>query len=817
MAIQLDPLGNPVTTPGGNTVTTTASNLVQSSLGSIGGLASGTANVIVGGAVSTVAGVAGAVVGAAVRPVIDVARQVNTVVDLVKNPSLGGALSLLGQGFPPYRNELDQFASYNYVFTLGCLTSLELNFPLSYRTIGPLIQLIKSGGTGGKKIPTIYETDGIVEFFIDDVEIQAAVAPNSKTRHTNAHRISFKVIEPYSMGQFIQNLRTAALVSGHNNYIEAPFLLSVEFTGYDDEGNVKSPFFSKRHFPVKIIKADMNVTEAGATYDVVAVPYNEIALVDSVQTLKQDVEIRGTTVGEILQSGAVSLSSVINQRQVALEEAKQIPVADQYIIAFPRSGVTESLLGSVGTAFGAITSGGLNQRGKLYESLSGQKGGDIPADFDAKLKELQGVSVPRTAVGEAVKAQANLTATWNDIGTSKIVKSFTDYGKIPFGEPKFTEIQGQPGVFQRGKLTISDENRKFTFKSGTKITEIIEEIILISDYGRQFVNAKPDAKGKIPWFRIEVHTYTVSDFITIATTGKSPKIYVYRVIPYMADSSVNEAPSAPSLNQFLKQGSAIKAYNYIYTGQNKDIIKFDIDLNLAFYTSVNADRGSLTSAAKKGGTDQTVAGDPQSAYRQPTAIPKPAGASGQAATVDTNAPSTGSKGGGGKEHSENSIARMFNDNFVNSDNDLIQVNLEIHGDPYYLADAGLGNYLGIANPLNRAITVEGAMNPLGGEVNVILNFRTPIDYNGEDGFVKYPLGGFLPIGMFSGIYKVIIVTSKFTGGRFSQTLKLVRLRNQDLTLEALASAAVSFFNDAKALVTGTDANKLDDTPNDTRA
>ena len=135
MVTQVNANGNPVLTPGGNTITTTASNLVQSSINTSGSIALGTANVVVGGVGSAVVGVAGAVVGAAIKPVVDVARQVNTVVELIQNPTLGGALALLGRGFPPYRNELDQFASYSYIFTLSCLTNLELNYPLSYLSL----------------------------------------------------------------------------------------------------------------------------------------------------------------------------------------------------------------------------------------------------------------------------------------------------------------------------------------------------------------------------------------------------------------------------------------------------------------------------------------------------------------------------------------------------------------------------------------------------------------------------------------------------------------------------------------------------------
>ena len=808
MSIQLDGNGNPITTSTGNVITTTAANVFKTGASTSVNIASGTANVIVGGASSLAAGVVGSVVGAAAAPVIDTARKVNQVVDLIKNPTLGGALSLLGRGFPPYRNELDQFASYTYIFTLSCLTNLELNFPLSYRTVGPLIQIIKSGGTGGKKIPTIYETDGQVEFFIDDVSIECFVAPNSKTRHSNAMLVNFKVTEPYSMGQFLHNLRTAALVAGHLNYIEAPFLLSVEFIGYDDEGNVKAPFFSKRHIPIKIIKADMNVTQAGAVYDVEAVPYNETALVDSTKKVKTDVDIRGTTVGELLQSGPNSLSSVLNETMVKLQQQGQTVTADQYVISFPAGGLLSSAVGGASAATSAVTTSA-NTRQQLYEALTGIKGGDIPAEFEQKLQELKGVSVTRSALGEAVKAEANNSVLWNSIGKSKIVGSYLDGGKMPFGEPSFSEVQGQPGQFQRGKLQMSDENRRFTFKSGTTIEEMIEEVILSSDYARQFVDKSSDAKGKVTWFKIETHVYNVTDWLAVAQTGRSPRIYVYRVIPFKVDSAKVEGSKPNVLKSLIKQTSAIKSYDYIYTGQNKDIINFDLNFDMSFYTNIGSTRGQMQASQKK--PNEMAAGTPSPTYRQPINVPSPAGAEGKAEVKDTPSADTGKKGGGAKEHVENSIARLMNESIVNSDADLINVKLTINGDPYYIVDAGIGNYLGIANPVNESITIEGSMNPRNGEVDIILNFRTPIDYDGEDGFVKYPLGGFLPVAMFSGVYQVIMVTNKFSKGQFTQELDIVRKRGQDLTLSGVASAVVDLFGEAKSLIKGTKANQIDET------
>jgi hypothetical protein len=808
LSIQTNPLGNPVITPSGNTITTTAANAIQSSVTTSANIALGTANVVVGGIAGAAVGVAGSVVGAAVAPVINTARQVNQVIELIQNPSLGGALALLGRGFPPFQNELDQFASYSYIFTLSCLTNLELNFPLSYRTVGPLIQVIRSGGTGGKKIPTIYETDGIVEFFIDDVNIDAVIAPNRKTGHSNAVLLNFKVIEPYSMGQFLQNLRTAALVAGHLNYIEAPFLLSVEFIGYDDQGNIKAPFFSKRHIPIKIIKADMNVTEAGAVYEVEAVPYNEIALTNANREAKTDVDIRGTTVGELLQSGPNSLTSVLNETMIQLQQANQVNVADQYVISFPKGDFISSAIGGVSSATSAVTTLS-GTRAQIYEAFTGVKGGTIPPELEKKLQETKGVSVTRSALGEAVRAEANLQSGWNDIGSAKIVKNFLDGGKMPFAEPSFVEMPDNRGQINRAAMQTSDENRKFTFKSGTTIEEMIEEVILSSDYARKFVDKPADLKGKVTWFRIETHVYNVTDWTTVGQTGRSPRIYVYRVIPYKVDSSKVEGPKPNMLKSLVKQSSALKAYNYIYTGQNKDIINFDLNFDMSFFTNVSTTRGQMQADSKKPGGQ--AASTPDASYKSPAPLlPAPAPAEGSGGVSNSTGPKTGKKGGGGKEHVENSIARMFNDAILNSDADLINVKLTIHGDPYFIVDAGIGNYLGIENPLNQAITLEGSLNPRKGEVDVILNFRTPIDYDGEDGFVKYPLGGFLPIGMFSGVYQVILVTNKFSKGQFTQELDLVRKKGQDLTLEGLASAAVDLFNDARTYVTGTKLNQIDE-------
>ena len=119
-----------------------------------------------------------------------------------------------------------------------------------------MITIIKSGGGQLKGSRTIYEINGKTEYFIDDVEIETIVAGNPQTRSTNATSINFKVTEPYSMGLFLQALQIAALSAGHKNYIEAPYVLSVEFKGYDDAGRPRNMRHGRRIFPLKFVNIE---------------------------------------------------------------------------------------------------------------------------------------------------------------------------------------------------------------------------------------------------------------------------------------------------------------------------------------------------------------------------------------------------------------------------------------------------------------------------------------------------------------------------------------------------------------------------------
>jgi hypothetical protein len=103
--------------------------------------------------------------------------------------------------------------------------------------------------------------------------------------------------------------------------------------------------------------------------------------------------------------------------------------------------------------------------------------------------------------------------------------------------------------------------------------------------------------------------------------------------------------------------------------------------------------------------------------------------------------------------------------------------MTIWGDPYFITDSGMGNYNAAETPIIN-MTKDGTMDYQSSEVDLILNFRTPLDYN-EDGSMEFPGNGTKPVGAFSGLYQVIFCMSTLSGGVFNQQLKLIRRRNQE--------------------------------------
>lgn len=756
----------------------------------------------------------------------------------------------------PKKNTLHQFASFNSIFTLGVLTPDEVNMPdETYRLNGPTLQIFRSGGGAENKVTTAYE-DALgkkLEYFIDNVEVEGLLVPNNKTRLTNATYISFNVSEPYSMGLFIQTLQIAATSAGYTNYLQAPYLLTVEFIGYDDDGDilvVEDGRNLKRMFPLRFTNIEFDVSRSGTNYNIECIPWNEQALLDDVDQAKTDISIKGKTIVEILQNGEQSLTTVMNGRFEELRKENKSALADEIVVSFPDElatnfnppmqpnsaatdqGSTKSsggggggILGNVvkgvvggvvGNAIGGVLQGqslqgavqgavgnllgGLDANlgglltafksgdvNALFQGITGFLGAQAPQDFEAFLSMITGQVFTRSSIGEGLSRIAQEAGSINGIGNARIIESFTEAGTAPM--PQVGQVYDKKNkVLTRAKNVISNDERVFQFPAATKATRMIEEVVLSSQWAKELKERAPDENGMVEWFKITTETFVKPGAAQEQLTGEPAKVYHYKVVPYMVHSSHFQKPADPGLNYSALRENAVKEYNYIYTGENTDIINFDIQINAAFFAALQADAGQNNLDFKTGGMQNKVIQDKdgQLVTNEATSAISSTGSNIQREKV-----SMSSQGGGGAgiDNSKIRTARLFHDIIINSDVDLVSLDLEIFGDPYFIFDSGMGNYTAGSDGLNE--TVDGSLEYQRAEADIIVNFRTPVDYNEDKGTMDFPEDT-VPVDAFSGLYRITSITNSFRGGEFKQRLKLLRRRNQpeDIKQEGTNDKAV---------------------------
>jgi hypothetical protein len=172
---------------------------------------------------------------------------------------------------------------------------------------------------------------------------------------------------------------------------------------------------------------------------------------------------------------------------------------------------------------------------------------------------------------------------------------------------------------------------------------------------------------------------------------------------------------------------------------------------------------------------------------------------------DPQTPESNTNGGLNLADERTLVAQAFQRALNDAATDLAMIpNFSIMGDPYFLADSGLGNFSNTGTG-SYNVTENLTMDYQSGEVDIALVFRTPIDYNSSTGLMDF--GDTSIVRHFSGLYKVNEVKHRFQNGKFTQELTLQRRRNQ--TAEALNKPVpVSTTNNPApvTLVRSTDTN-----------
>ena len=676
-------------------------------------------------------------------------------------------------------NPLHQYNSFNSIFTLAVLTLDEINFPAKLRSRPASVTILRSGGSGSSKYLTLYDAnfDGNTsaqrtarEYFINDVNINTMPAPHAKGS-SNITKIDFTVYEPYSMGTFIETIKQAAKSAGFNNWVEAPYCLTIEFIG--NKLNNQSEFVAdsngsstKRVFPIKLTDINFTADQAGAQYQVQAIPVPDLALRKSVQLIQNDVTIQGSTVQQMLQE---SLQTELNKKNKKNSNSTNESVIHDVIINFPQQKAAEELA-----------------------QKTGQNDGSATVDPNAQRSELvgSGGQVYRTPSQTAYTQPQD---TVNDIGKSKVNITKDQYKKVMSEDTK----EFYNTVTKNIKLITQGQTPNITFKSGTSLEVIVTNVILLSDYGR-FLLQDSDQDGFKKWFKIVPRAYYIKDDDALEKTGAFPILYVLDVIEHKVHESLlvkpNKKTNTANINKFV-----IKEYNYLFSGSNLDVLKFDIDIKAGFQSQLPSDkadskedpnRKSKSSKENQSDLDQSV-GD----------TAKESVASGKTVTNYFYNPRRSARESIGELTTEQKQTLEFHDFIQTGAISFTNTDLTILGDPYFLADSGTGNYYAqiqkdpvTGNP--KFINKDGSAEPTFNGIYIVVNFRTPIDYaaNGQTVFkdtASQLNKNFVKLDAFSGVFRVTDINNNFSNGVFTQNIKLVRVANQEVVAAVTADSVIN--------------------------
>lgn len=692
-----------------------------------------------------------------------------------------GALGAIGSFFKsldgvklPLKNPLHAYASYDYVIGLGCLSDDEINHPdATYMTGKPVRLVCKSANADpSNRVNTPY---GKFDFFIDNLELKSTVGLDEGNT-TTVTNISFTITEPYSMGLFPIAVQQIAQELGHDNFREAPFVITIEFRGNKETGTIENISGSKRAIPFIFSDMTMKVTDAGSVYTITAMPWTQTALTDDKNLFKSDVTVAGDTVQAILQTGEKSLQAVINQKCVDIAKvAGPGTQPDQYVILFPQD--TASIVSVAGS-----------------NATEDNSSATTSTDAGSSQQILDKLGLTVSALNETYVQQAGDV---NGIGAASLGfgGASTKKASTPVGADNKI-YDPASGLNIRSNNVIDATVTDMKFSQATDIPNAINQAILNSNFSSDTLDAsKISPTGMRGWWRIDTQVYNIGS--VQKSTGTKPKLIIYRVIPYEVHTSRIMPPNtkAPGFANLGRQ--AVKEYNYIYTGKNVDVISFEINMNQGFYSAMSSgdlsDSQDVKQAAQYGEVAEPVkVGNPLQEGSVPT------GELGTTPTItryNTTKTNSDKKGGGGTESIGTRAARTFMDAVTNG-TDLYNLDIQILGDPYFIVQSGMANYTAQGSQYSN-LNADGTMNYQNGEVDVLVTFRTPIDINQTTGLYNFGSGAAsVPVMQYSGLYCLTNVTSTFKQGQFKQRLTGFRRPLQENLFEATPEQTFNVSNQA---------------------
>lgn len=662
----------------------------------------------------------------------------------------------------PSPNPLHKYATYTYAITLFVLSHdnyNELVNGTADSSWNPKYSLISSAGGWHQNRHKLFSED----FYFDNLKMQTIVGQSELSRGTNMIESSFTIIEPYGLTLMdrLVELSNSPEIDGTGNYVAQPYLLQIDFFGADELGAISNPIpHLRKRIPINFIEFKIKVSTRGTEYNIKAIPYNHIALMESTNSTPANFEIKAGTVGEFFSDDTGgTLTDQMAQKEVARNDA---------ILA---AGVTKDDEGN------SIL-------------MPGQRigiGGNEKA-LDAALKV---INTPYT-----VDSYAGAINAWNQKLVDDGHVKFANEIEFIFVPDDDSSIRSSP-IVDPTKMAYSRSNMPppgtkankaaaqsndpntsaktpsnsfdpktmlFNVTSGTSIVDVINLVMRNSDYIKKQVKDPLSDSADFPqdtpvnYFRVIPKVF-LKDYDPLRGEFARKTTYYIKKYTYYNTKHPNLPKSRPK--------AAVKEYDYIFTGKNIDILDMNIDFDSAFFTTITVNRERAE--ALSGATGASGGENGKDVAQKPTGNKTLTPMRHAYVSSDATAQSTGAD-----TAKTMLVASAMKSIYSGSRGDMLNVKLKIIGDPHFIKQDDIYTHPGQTgyNDLKFMIN-EGTLNMDSGEIFCNINFRTPIDMDETTGLAKFNTN--YEKSRFTGFYKVQVIDSEFSKGQFVQTLDLIRI------------------------------------------
>lgn len=555
------------------------------------------------------------------------------------------------------------------------------------------------------------------EYSLENLVLQSMISPGSSTGNTTTGAFQFDIYEP---GGFLLMNRILTLSHAFNfgNIQSAKYVLKVQFVGRTVESSTPVAFPGTFYYPMMLATINASSGAEGSQYNIVAANQHKIAVTAS--KIVTDIKVTGVKdVESLLKNLETALNAhEINIRKLQVTEADlenskcwKIEYSDDFK-TYLKSYVKPSQTDMSGTGLKAST----------YDANSAQY---------------------------ILHKHTNVVTYLTNILTKQVPDFYNTFSTTT------------------DKNTAINEKKVATLKNTLKADQGLQKhargiVNSTNEYKNEFIKITPSVK-----YKDEIDTYTNTSqeeiilYIELHTSHTNPQPDVHK----QQEATIN----ASYQSRRFELLPIYKAYNYLFSGSNTEVLDFNLNFNQMFYLTrdpsegvnlPNSDNENSGNAGEVTKVTKTVA---VPKYLSNTTI--------SSATIVTQleniayvikVPDSKSQSNADEP---NAVVAVDQAEINAASHDFIMFDITIKGDPYWLGTPG-----------STVTSSKGSTLVDNLDEDSLIAFINYLPDNGKsNGARKLDIAA-------SGIYKILEVESKFQLGKFTQSLKGMRDRNSSTDL-----------------------------------